>query len=496
MPSKKPIEPLIEPPMFPTKLALRDKTFRQYHDLLAAKNVRGLPQHSFAAMLAVMSVMADCSYRGKWMGAIPPRIYSGSVGPTGSHKTQRSRPITNAYHAQAGEEKGKGIIAGYCTDAGLFKVLTAHPNEPVLGVFNEMQELLQARLLTGSALVYYLNTLWDGPVSLTRNLSGHKVAKKDQSHPIASPIFAFHGNIQIESFWASVGPKFEQVANGFLNRIAFFVGEYPDELPLETEPVRTADLKRIMTHLNDIKSRNHAALPTEESQRFEWLDLSDRAKGHWRAFSMEWDKKLRSHYYGTWRDMVARVRDQVCRIAINYAADEDTREVTACQLESAIAVGRYLEAGVEYIMKHHEVTEGPQRTASLEERAIRYLKRLTAKKKDDEWVELRDIQNSFRSNSRPGSVELRKILENHEDVDEEKLPQWRAHRYRYNGTGKPRPEQAKPDCPNGSALAAVPEERLREILSTPTERSPAPPNPPGMKAVRAERERAKSRVQA
>lgn len=446
---------LIEVPKFPKDAALRQGTFRKYHDLLLQHETRGACQHGFAAMLSMMSLAVDASHRGDWMGTIPGRIYGVSVGDTGTYKSVQSNPVAQLWGDISADGEHLGQLSGYTTDAGLFKTLAGHPNEPTFGMFDELQELLQGKELRGSVLTYYLNSLYNAPAVLQRNLSA--LNQKKLESKIEGPIFAFHGNIQLRAFWNAVGTSFEQVCNGFLNRICYFPADESDHYFMRSRPFTESDLRLFKTHFNDIKSRGRTGGRGVGAGVPQKIKLGQDAGRLWDTFNKEWDDKLRDHYYGPYRDMVARNRDHCARIALIYCADENLTVVTESQMESAIAVARYLEESIVYIVKHHDVSEGPQRISSIEENAIRFLKKLTRKTgkppEDFEkgWIKLKDIREQFNSANRPNSDELRKIIERNELVDLHMEPQWRANRYRYNDSD----EVWQPPLPSFDEDAAV-----------------------------------------
>jgi hypothetical protein len=477
MTTKRIIRADLEPPAFPTAAAYPNGSiFRDYHILLEDHCIRGVPAFDFAPLLSLAGTFADKCFRvDHGHRPMTLRMYTTSVGPTGSHKSVRSDPIVDTMwdlmmkplNGSTGK-KPFTILKGFTTDAGLVDVLAENVDTPVFLYADELQGFMAAAAYPNSSLMYQLNDLWNGPSSISRNLTKRGKTEDEKKKLTAQlPIFGMHGNIQPDTFWRCMGANMETAANGFLNRFAFFVGGYDDIHRAGWKPynIEEYQIQWIQERLSELYNSGSRII----------LDFSPKAALEWRRYTLEFEKRLRGYYYGNWTPMVQRVPDQGVRMAGIFAALNGNTEIGNSHVERAIALANYLEASIDFIMKSHQITSGPQRLASIEEQAIRKLKK--ACRCTEQPIQARDIVNSFASTNRVSTQDIRRIFRGHDNVDS--VTEWggksfTAARYRYNAEGIIR----EPDA----------EGNLDDIVP-PVQVSQASPNSPGVKAVAEEKER-------
>jgi len=276
-----------------------------------------------------------------------PNFYICLVGKSGLTRKDtcwsRASDLLNRLHADSGSEEGPSfrIVKGIRSYEGLLDELSGERKVRLIQLGELLSLLAKAKQESLGNIVPQLNELYDCPDRVNPPIR-QKTA--DCREPYVS-IMA--GTTQA---WLQKALTECDIYGGFANRWVFFFG-----LPKEPKP----NPPKVNSDRRDelLKEINQIRLWAEDGPGGE-LTISDEAS----AVFAEWYREYyrRCQQEGLIPTLIVRIQDFIWKLALLYAAVDLSEVIRADHIQSAIAVGNYLESSVAEVFRSFAVSRGKE----------------------------------------------------------------------------------------------------------------------------------------
>jgi hypothetical protein len=277
---------------------------------------------------------------------IYPNIYLVVFGPSNDKKTTALRRIDSCN--LLGDFPAIKIIRAAGSVEGLGDELQVNGTRVFVLYWEEFSNVLAQIRWTGSTLAQFMTEIFDCPSVWQRNYRKKPIQIEQPTPTILTASTP-------EWFWKNA--RAEDFYGGLLNRFFFLHAVRGKPLP-NPEPVQPKLLDGIKTALSDL----YAIKPQE-------VVWSTEAKKLWNDFYLEIEGEERGGLLGA---ATRRTHVYCLKLSMVYAAFEKTLpEITADQLNAAIAVGRYGIAAAGTLLEMQAIQSQPQ--GELEQRMLRWV---------------------------------------------------------------------------------------------------------------------------
>ena len=239
--------------------------------------------------------------------------------------------LLNALHEQMYEQNPQfAIVQGLRSVEGLLDELAGIRKVRLIQLSEMLSLISKAHQGKSDTMTPMLTELYNCPPRL--NLPVHQLDKPDCRESFVSILAG------ITNAWLPKAITEADILGGFFNRWMYFSGISKDPIPIppKMDPRKRSQLQN---NLNDIRrwADNHdgeVALSPEATALF---------NDYYPAYYQRCDRE------GLLPTLLVRVQDFIFKIALVYAAIDQSSVIEEEHLRAAIAVGNYLEASVEEI---------------------------------------------------------------------------------------------------------------------------------------------------
>lgn len=280
-------------------------------------------------------------------------FYTCLVGRSGLTRKDttwaRGRAVLDMLHAYADDEQSPPFktVRGIRSYEGLLDELAGERKIRLIQLGELLSLLAKAKQNSLGNIIPALAELYDSPDLL--NPPVHQKDVKPAKEPFLS-IMA--GTTQA---WLQKALTETDIYGGFANRWCYFYGLPKDPMPNppKVDPDKRNELVR---ELNQIRSW------AEDVPKGE-ITISDEANALFEEYYREYYRRCQQP--GLIPTLIVRIQDFVWKIALLYAADTLSENISADHLEAAIAVGNYLEASVTEVFASFGMSGGKAKENKL-----------------------------------------------------------------------------------------------------------------------------------
>lgn len=327
--------------------------FADYRDAMAGTTEASDVAH-FATLWTAAAVALN---RGVWMwlgDTVYSNVYISFFGPTGDRKTTAARRLQSCKLLVSGVR----LVRDVGSTEGLSRELQggegADENDKpaegaILFLWEELASLLSRGRWTGSTIFEFLTQLFDCPPSWALKYATKPVELQQPTPSIlcgSTPSW----------FWKYARP--EDFFGGFGNRVLFLSGAKKSPIPNPRQP----DERK----LEPIRDRLHQ-LAARKPHSAHW---ASKAAKLWERFYVDWESAKRPELLAA---ALKRTPTYTAKLAMVYAALEGTLpEITAPQLEAAIAVCKYAAACTQQLLDARVLAQASPEQ-ELEQRIVKWV---------------------------------------------------------------------------------------------------------------------------
>jgi len=331
--------------------------FADYRNLVAP-TTEAADEYHFATFSQVLGCTLGRRVHVYHAGRIYPNFYECLVGRSGLTRKDtcwnRARDILSRLHAEQGDDSPQfRMVRGIRSYEGLLDELSGLHKVRLIQVGELLSLLSKARQDSQNNIVPALTELYDCPDRVNPPVRGRPA---DCREPFVS-IMA--GTTQA---WLRKALTEADILGGFANRWLFFCG---GPKPPKANPPRVDKERRdqLVSAINSIRVWA-SKLPNEGE-----ITVSAKAEALFEQYYTEYYRRCQNE--GLIPTLIVRVQDNVFKLALLYAVIEQSPEITADHMATALAVGEYLEASITDVFRNF----GASQTREIETRVLDYLKK-------------------------------------------------------------------------------------------------------------------------
>lgn len=352
--------------------------FADYRDIMAPTTEASDAFH-YAVFCQVLGCTIGRSLYVYHAGRMYPNFYIALVGRSGlsrkSISMNRGIDILNELHYQEHVEEGAKplfrAVTGIRSIEGLLEELQGTRRVRLIQIDELLSLLSKAKQDASSNIVPQLTELYNCP-------NRHNPSIKNMTIQVTQPFVSILACTTHS--WLTASLTISHIYGGFANRWMYFIGtpKKPNPNPPKIDQAKKDSL---ISAINDIR-KWISEVPDGE------IRVSDKAA-----------KIFRKYYDGFYQrclpdgilpSMIVRVQDFIWKIAMLYAAIDHSPEIKGKHLETAIAVGDYLESCVFHTFRTFAMSKAKME----EEKIIEYLQSI------NEAISERDLYRNLNLSSR------------------------------------------------------------------------------------------------